>query len=52
MGGYYSGFKDFMKEKKYVNMGFFIVEVDYKGECIIVKEKDMGGVVIVGICVF
>lgn len=49
-GGYYSGFKDFMKDKKHVNMGFPIAEVDFKGECTIVKEKDTGGAVTVGTC--
>ncbi|KAI1876982.1 hypothetical protein JX265_000246 [Neoarthrinium moseri] len=47
-GGYYSGFKDLMKTGKHVNMGFPIAEVDHKGECTLVKEKDSGGCVTVG----
>ncbi|KAK0388541.1 hypothetical protein NLU13_4784 [Sarocladium strictum] len=31
-------------------MGFPIAEVDHKGECTIVKEKDTGGAVTVGTC--
>lgn len=33
-----------------INMGFPIAEVDHKGECTIVKEKDTGGAVTVGTC--
>ncbi|KAI6785094.1 uncharacterized protein J7T54_006736 [Emericellopsis cladophorae] len=47
-GGYYGGFKEFMKDKKHVNMGFPIAEIDEKGECVIVKEKNTGGAVNVG----
>ncbi|KAH6886417.1 hypothetical protein B0T10DRAFT_530604 [Thelonectria olida] len=47
-GGYYSGFKDFIQTRGHLNMGFPIAEVDYKGECIIVKEKNTGGAVNVG----
>ncbi|KAH7129382.1 hypothetical protein B0J13DRAFT_136948 [Dactylonectria estremocensis] len=47
-GGYYSGFKDFIQSKKHINMGFPIAEVDHKGECVIVKEKNTGGAVNVG----
>ncbi|KAH8911392.1 DUF1446-domain-containing protein [Coniochaeta sp. PMI_546] len=46
-GGYYSGFKDLIKTGKHVNMGFPIAEVDYRGECVIAKEKDTGGCVTV-----
>lgn len=46
-GGYYSGFKDLIKAGKHVNMGFPIAEVDHKGECILAKEKDTGGIVTV-----
>jgi len=46
-GGYFSGFKDLIKAGKHVNMGFPIAEVDYKGECILAKEKDTGGCVTV-----
>jgi len=46
-GGYYSGFKDLIKSGKHVNMGFPIAEVDYRGECVIAKEKDTGGCVTV-----
>ncbi|PGH20755.1 hypothetical protein AJ80_03515 [Polytolypa hystricis UAMH7299] len=44
-GGYYSRFKDLMKQKKHLNIGFPIVEVDHRGECTIVKEKNTGGCV-------
>ncbi|KAF2658611.1 DUF1446-domain-containing protein, partial [Lophiostoma macrostomum CBS 122681] len=44
-GGYYSGFKDLMRKKKYLNLGFPIAEVESSGECVIAKEKDTGGVV-------
>ncbi|KAL2754598.1 hypothetical protein ACRALDRAFT_1063396 [Sodiomyces alcalophilus JCM 7366] len=46
-GGYYSGFKDLIKAGKHVNMGFPIAEIDHKGECTIVKEKNTGGIVTV-----
>lgn len=49
-GGYYSGFRDLVKGNRHVNMGFPIAEVDHKGECIITKEKDTGGIVNVGSC--
>ncbi|KAF2843299.1 DUF1446-domain-containing protein [Patellaria atrata CBS 101060] len=44
-GGYYSGFKDLMKAKKHINIGFPIAEVDHTGVCVIAKEKNTGGVV-------
>ncbi|KAF2740171.1 hypothetical protein EJ04DRAFT_548651 [Polyplosphaeria fusca] len=44
-GGYYSGFKDLMKQKKHLNLGFPIAEVESSGECVIAKEKNTGGVV-------
>ncbi|KAF2181947.1 DUF1446-domain-containing protein [Zopfia rhizophila CBS 207.26] len=44
-GGYYSGFKDLMREGRHLNLGFPIAEVEYTGECIVTKEKDAGGVV-------
>jgi hypothetical protein len=44
-GGYYSRFKDLMKSKKHLNLGFPIAEVYYNGECDIVKEKDSNGIV-------
>lgn len=47
-GGYWSGFKAFLKDKSYLNMGFPIAEIDSKGESVIVKEKDTGGAVTVG----
>ncbi|KAJ2904383.1 DUF1446-domain-containing protein [Zalerion maritima] len=49
-GGYYSGFRDLMNDGRHINMGFPIAEVDYKGECDLVKEKDTGGCVTVGSC--
>lgn len=47
-GGYWSGFKDLIKSKGHINMGFPIAEIDAKGESVIVKEKDTGGAVTVG----
>ncbi|KAF2807908.1 DUF1446-domain-containing protein [Mytilinidion resinicola] len=47
-GGYYSGFKDLLKAKKYLNVGFPIAEVDHKGECILTKEENTGGCITVG----
>ncbi|KAF2114571.1 hypothetical protein BDV96DRAFT_547692 [Lophiotrema nucula] len=44
-GGYYSRFKDLMRAKKHLNLGFPIAEIDSRGEFAIVKEKDTGGVV-------
>ncbi|KIW02239.1 uncharacterized protein PV09_06392 [Verruconis gallopava] len=44
-GGYYSRFKDLMKAKRHLNLGFPIAEVHDNGECIIVKEKNTNGVV-------
>lgn len=52
IGGYYSWFKDFMKVKKYFNLGFFIVEVFVNGECVIIKEKSLNGVVNIEIVIF
>lgn len=37
-GGYYSGFKDLMKDGKHLNLGFPIAEVEESGECVITKE--------------
>jgi hypothetical protein len=44
-GGYYSRFKDLMKTRKHLNLGFPIVEVYHNGECDIVKERDSNGIV-------
>jgi hypothetical protein len=44
-GGYYSRFKDLMKAKKHLNLGFPIAEVAANGECIITKEQNSNGVV-------
>ena len=44
-GGYYSGFKDLMRQGKHLNLGFPIAEVDDSGEVTIVKEKNTGGIV-------
>ncbi|OIW28422.1 DUF1446-domain-containing protein [Coniochaeta ligniaria NRRL 30616] len=46
-GGYFSGFKELMKTGKHVNMGFPIAEVDFRGECVLAKEKGTGGCVTV-----
>jgi hypothetical protein len=47
-GGYYSAFKDLLKAKKHLNVGFPIAEVDHKGECILTKEENTGGCITVG----
>jgi hypothetical protein len=44
-GGYYSRFKDLMKSKKHLNLGFPIAEVYHNGECDIVKEMNSNGIV-------
>jgi hypothetical protein len=44
-GGYYSRFKDLMKAKKHLDLGFPIAEVYNNGECTIVKEKKTNGIV-------
>lgn len=44
-GGYYSRFKELMKAKKHLNLGFPIAEVLHNGECVITKEKNTNGVV-------
>lgn len=44
-GGYYSRFKDLMKAKKHLDLGFPIAEVYDNGECTIVKEKNTNGIV-------
>jgi hypothetical protein len=38
-GGYYSAFKDLMRQKKHLNLGFPIAEVESNGQCVITKEK-------------
>jgi hypothetical protein len=43
-GGYYSRFKDLMKSKKHLNLGYPIAEVYPNGECDIVKEKESNGI--------
>lgn len=37
-----------LKKKQHLNVGFPIAEVDYKGECILTKEEDTGGIITVG----
>jgi hypothetical protein len=44
-GGYYSRFKDLMKAKKHLDLGFPIAEIHGSGECTIVKEKNTNGIV-------
>lgn len=44
-GGYYSGFKDLLRDKKHLGLGFPIAEVDHQGQCIITKERNTGGIV-------
>lgn len=47
-GGYYSGFKDLLKAKKHLNVGFPIAEIASNGECILTKEENTGGIISVG----
>ncbi|CAH0000209.1 unnamed protein product [Clonostachys byssicola] len=44
-GGYYSRFKDLMKSRSHLNLGFPVAEVFHNGECRITKEKNTNGVV-------
>ncbi|KAF4466726.1 DUF1446-domain-containing [Fusarium albosuccineum] len=44
-GGYYSRFKDLMKARRHLGLGFPIAEVSSNGECVITKEIDTNGVV-------
>lgn len=37
-----------LKAKKHLNVGFPIAEVDHKGECVITKEENTGGIITVG----
>ncbi|KAK3705251.1 hypothetical protein LTR37_013412 [Vermiconidia calcicola] len=46
-GGYCAAFKDMMKVNKHINLGFPIACVDHKGECVLTKEKNTGGMVTV-----
>lgn len=42
-GGYCSDFKDLLKQRKHINCGFPIADIDHKGEAIMYKEKNTGG---------
>ena len=44
-GGYYSRFKELMRQKRHLDLGFPIAEVHSNGECTIVKERNTNGVV-------
>lgn len=44
-GGYYSRFKELMRDEKHLNLGFPIAEVCPTGDCNITKEKSSNGVV-------
>ncbi|CRK29794.1 hypothetical protein BN1708_015669 [Verticillium longisporum] len=44
-GGYYSRFKDLMKAKKHLDLGFPIAEVFSDGTCSITKEEMSNGIV-------
>jgi hypothetical protein len=46
-GGYCSAFKDLIKAKKHVNLGFPIAAINHRGECDLTKEKNTGGMVTV-----
>jgi hypothetical protein len=42
-GGYASDFKDLLKKGKHINLGFPICAIDHKGEGVMYKEKNTGG---------
>ena len=42
-GGYFTGFKKFLKAKKFTNLGFPIAEIAVDGEFVVTKEKDTDG---------
>jgi Acyclic terpene utilisation family protein AtuA len=44
-GGYSSDFKDVMKKGLHLNMGFPIAAIDHRGQSIMYKEKNTGGVI-------
>jgi hypothetical protein len=44
-GGYYSRFKELMRAKKHLDLGFPIAEISPNGECHITKEKNTNGIV-------
>ena len=46
-GGYCAAFKDLIKRKKHVNLGFPIAAVDHRGALVLTKEKNTGGMVTV-----
>lgn len=46
-GGYASDFKDTLKAKKHINLGFPIAAIDHMGHAIMSKEKNTGGVMTV-----
>ncbi|KAL4812518.1 hypothetical protein BDW67DRAFT_178657 [Aspergillus spinulosporus] len=47
-GGYYSAFKDILKAGKHLNVGFPIAHIDHRGETLLTKEANTGGVITVG----
>jgi hypothetical protein len=46
-GGYSSDFRSVMKANKHINLGFPICAIDHKGEGVMYKEKNSGGVMTV-----
>ncbi|KAF2004277.1 DUF1446-domain-containing protein [Amniculicola lignicola CBS 123094] len=46
-GGYASDFRSVLKAKKHINLGFPICAIDHKGEGIMYKEANTGGVITV-----
>lgn len=42
-GGYYSAFKDLLRQKKHLNVGFPIAHIDHTGETLLTKESNTGG---------
>lgn len=47
-GGYYSAFKDILKAKKHLNVGFPIAHIHHNGETLLTKEANTGGCITVG----
>ena len=44
-GGYYSRFKELMRDKKHLDLGFPIAEISVDGSCTVTKERNSNGVV-------
>ena len=44
-GGYCASFKDLIKAGKHMNLGFPIAKIDQKGDIVLTKDKNTGGMV-------